>query len=339
MKILVIGGTRYMGRIMVQNLLDQGDEVTIFSRGNTQPEWWDQVGHIQGDRNDHDDFNAKLKGAPFDAVVDTQAYRWEDVESAIGTFEGSVGRYLFVSTGSVYLDGKLDFFTHSPFKEDDVNWDTLNYTYPEGEDPYGVGKRHCEKWLNENSRIPYTIVRIPAVMGWDDPTSRMWWWAQRALDGQGVIVPSEHRGPFRTLYSADGAANFIRALKSPNTANQTYHIAMQEVMTIERWADALWKAAGHESAMSFVPTKVIRKTLERYSPPLSRALPYIHDLSKAERDFGFKTTPVEEWIETTVHWYRDNQPENDSAGYKCRGDEVALATRWAGSIENAISEI
>ena len=115
MKILVIGGTRYMGRIMVQNLLDQGDEVTIFSRGNTQPEWWDQVGHIQGDRNDHDGFNAKLKGAPFDAVVDTQAYRWEDVESAIGTFEGSVGRYLFVSTGSVYLDGKLDFFTHSPF--------------------------------------------------------------------------------------------------------------------------------------------------------------------------------------------------------------------------------
>ena len=299
MKILVIGGTRYMGRIMVQNLLDQGDEVTIFSRGNTQPEWWDQVGHIQGDRNDRDDFNAKLKGAPFDAVVDTQAYRWEDVESAIGTFEGSVGRYLFVSTGSVYLDGKLDFFTHSPFKEDDVNWDTLDYTYPDGEDPYGVGKRHCEKWLNENSRIPYTIVRIPA----------------------------------------DGAVNFIRALKSPNTVNQTYHIAMQEVMTIERWADPLWKAAGHESAVSFVPTKVIRKTLERYSPPLSRALPYIHDLSKAERDFGFTTTPVEEWIQTTVDWYRDNQPENDSAGYQRRGDEVALATRWAGIIENAISAI
>ena len=167
----------------------------------------------------------------------------------------------------------------------------------------------------------------------------MWWWAQRALDGQGVIVPSEHRGPFRTLYSADGAANFIRALKSPNTANQTYHIAMQEVMTIERWADPLWKAAGHESAVSFVPTKVIRKTLERYSPPLSRALPYIHDLSKAERDFGFATTPVEEWIQTTVDWYRDNQPENDSAGYQRRGDEVALATRWAGIVENAISAI
>ena len=76
MNILVIGGTRYMGRIMVQNLLDQGDEVTIFSRGNTQPDWWGQVSHIQGDRNDRDDFRAKLKGLAFDAVVDTQAYQW-----------------------------------------------------------------------------------------------------------------------------------------------------------------------------------------------------------------------------------------------------------------------
>ena len=199
MQVLVIGGTRYMGRIAVQKLLNRGDDVTLFSRGNTRPDWWERVEHIVGDRNDDAGFVEKLRSRQFDAVLDTQAYRKEDVESSNRTFRGNVGRYLMVSTGSVYLDGKLDFRTHCPFVESDVSWDSLDYTYPDGEDPYGVGKRHCEKWLQENSEVPYTIVRVPAVMGWDDPTSRMWWWVQRALDGGAVIIPSENHAVFRTL--------------------------------------------------------------------------------------------------------------------------------------------
>ena len=218
MDILIIGGTRYMGRMAVHKLLERGDRVTVFSRGNARPEWWDRVGHIQGDRNDRSDFKAKLKGRSFDAVIDTQAFRKEDVESAAETLRGNVGRYLIVSTGSVYLGGKLDFSTHCPFRESDVDWSSLDYTYPEGEDPYGVGKRHCEKWLQENSRVPYTVVRVPAVMGWGDPTGRMWWWVQRALDGRGVVIPMEDRAPFRTLYFEDAAENFIRAVDAPDAA-------------------------------------------------------------------------------------------------------------------------
>ena len=60
-----------------------------------------------------------------------------------------------------------------------------------------MGKRHCEKWLDENSDVPYTIVRIPAVMGSDDPTGRMWWWVQRAMDGGGVIISPDALGAYR----------------------------------------------------------------------------------------------------------------------------------------------
>ncbi len=259
MDILIIGGTRYMGRIVVQRLLERGDKVTVFSRGGARPEWWDGVEHIQGDRNDRSDFTARLKEKSFDAVIDTQAYRKEDVESAVEAFSGNVGRYLMVSTGSVYLEGAVDFAKHCTFQESVVDWASIDYTYPEGEDPYGVGKRHCEKWLQENSDIPYTIIRIPAVMGWDDPTGRMWWWVQRAMDGRGVVIPLEHRGLFRTLYSADAAMAFIRALDTPETANQTYHIATQEIITIERWADLIWRAAGHACTIAYVPREVIHK--------------------------------------------------------------------------------
>ena len=340
MKILLIGGTRYMGRIAVKRLLERGDRVTVFSRGNRKPEWWDRVDHIIGDRTDWTDFRTKLKGQQFDAVMDTQAFRKEDVESASETLHGNVGRYLMVSTGSVYLDGKLDFSVHCPFKESDVHWASLDYTYPEGEDPYGVGKRHCEKWLQENSKVPYTIIRVPAVMGWDDPSGRMWWWVQRALDGLGVVLPLEDRGMFRTLYSEDAADAFLRALDSPNTANQTYHIAMQEIMTVERWAHLIWRAAGHACAITYVPREVIQKQehLRTYAPPLARPLPYIHDLSKAERDFGFRTTPVEEWIQTTVDWYRGQYKGGVSEGYAHRAEELALAERWSEAFDELIEQ-
>ena len=340
MNVLIVGGTRYMGRVVVQNLLERGDSVTVFSRGNTKPDWWDRIEHIPGDRTDRADFKSKLAGKFFDAVIDTQAYKREDVESAVETFHGSVGRYLMVSTGSVYQDGKLDFTTHCPFKESDVDWSSLDYTYPEGEDPYGVGKRHCEKWLQENSTLPYTVIRIPAVMGWDDPTGRMWWWVQRALDGRRILVPLEDRAPFRTLYAPDAAANFLRAIDSVDAANRIYHITMQEIMTVERWSDLIWRAAGHECKITYVPKKVIHShpSLKAYAPPLCRPIPYIHDLSRAERDFGFRTTPVEEWIRTTVDWYRDRYTGEGSEGYEHREGELALAAQWKERFDRLVSE-
>ena len=328
MRVLVIGGTRYMGRIAVQRLLEEGDEVAVFSRGNSRPNWWDRVEHIRGDRSDRTQFEGKLRGREFDAVLDTRAFRKEDVESAGSLFRDHVGRYLMVSTGSVYSDGKLDFANACPYRETDVSWADLDYQYPAGEDAYGVGKRHCEKWLQEECPVPYTIIRIPAVMGWDDPSSRMWWWVQRALDGGGVVIPSENRAVFKSLYSADAAESFVRAMKSPQAADQTYHISMREIMTVERWTRLIWEAAGHEAAITYVPQAVVDRLLEEYEPPLSRSVPYVQDTSKAEREFGFSTTPVEEWLGTTVSWYRDQYNAEDSKGYGQRLHELSLAHNW-----------
>ncbi len=335
MKMLIIGGTRYMGRIAVQRMLERGDKVTVFSRGSQKPEWWPRVHHIAGDRKDRADFEAKLRGKQFDAVIDTQAFRKEDVESAVRVFDGNVGRYLMVSTGSVYLDGKLDFVRHCPFKESDVDWASLDYTYPPGESEYAVGKRHCEKWLQENSRVPYTVIRIPAVMGWDDPSGRMWWWVQRALDGREVVLPMGEHGPFRTLYCADASENWLRAIDSPVAENEIIHIATEEVITPEQWVHVIWRAAGHEGQITWVPREMIdmQDHLKGYQPPLTRSWPYIHDLSKASRCFDFRTMPLEEWVATTVNWYRDRYRGDDSKGYSHRNEELALAARWRDAFQ------
>ena len=339
MHVLVIGGTRYMGRIAVGCLLERGDRVAVFSRGNARPDWWERIEHIAGDREDRADFAAKLQGRTFDAVLDMRAFRRQHVETACDVLRGHVGRYLMVSTGSVYFDGKLDFANRCPYREADVDWSGLDYTYPEGEDSYGVGKRHCEKWLQESGEVPYTIVRIPAVMGWDDPTGRMWWWVQRALDGGGVVVPAENRAAFRTLYAGDAAENFLCALDAPQAAGQTYHIAMREIMTVERWTRLVWGAAGRECDIVYVPGEVIRRQehLQEYAPPLSRSVPYIQDLSKARREFGLETTPVEQWIGETVDWYRTQYHGGDSQGYAHRRAELDLAEKWESAFGQLVS--
>ena len=65
MRYLVIGGTRYMGRVVVERLLDRGDHVTVYSRGNNRPYWWDRVEHLIGDRTDAADLRSKLRGKDF----------------------------------------------------------------------------------------------------------------------------------------------------------------------------------------------------------------------------------------------------------------------------------
>ena len=330
MDVLIIGGTGYIGKIVTELLLERSDNVTIFSRGSSRPYWWSQIEHITGDREDPSSFAQNLKGRKFDCVIDTQAFKKEDVESVINMFQGNTERYFLVSTGSVYLEGGVDFLNQCPYNEGSVDWSTIDYSYPAGLDPYAIGKRHCEKWINENCSIPYTIVRIPAVMGEADPTGRMWWWIQRARDGGEVILPPQSLGSFRTIYSGDAAKNFIRILDHPDTINQTYYVAMPEIMDLNRWSNSLWNSMGTECSPVYVPLNIIRNepNLQLYFPPLGRPFNNIHDLTKSEDTFGIVTRPFDQWITSVVDWYADNVPLEPSAGYEFRQNELNLVNRW-----------
>ena len=161
MKVLVIGGTRYMGKILVQTLLDEGNDVSVLSRGNEKPSWWSNINHIKADRNNENELKKALQNFSFDWVFDFQAYRKEHVESFGNIMNGRVGKYLFVSTGSVYSkwdygpsdEALLDFELNVPFSEDQVDWSDLSYEYDPNELEYGARKRHCEKWIIENKEV------------------------------------------------------------------------------------------------------------------------------------------------------------------------------------------
>jgi nucleoside-diphosphate-sugar epimerase len=156
----------------------------------------------------------------------------------------------------------------------------------------------------------------------------------------GVIVPTDSLGAFRTLYYADAAVNFIRTIDSKQAINQIYFVGMPEILTVERWAGLIWRAAGNDCRISYVPRQVINRSdnLRNYSPPLTRPLANIYDLSKAQRDIGVVTTPVEEWVQATVSWYRDHYNGGDSESYRFRSEELSLASRWDEAYHKLVQE-
>ena len=353
MKVLVIGGTKYFGKVTVRKLLARGDDVTIFSRGNVRPEFWDDITHIQGDREQRDDFVDKLKDKEFDAVIDNLAFRVEDAQAVVQALQGRTGKYLVASTVSIYgaaghflewrtlatqdrprhLDEYIDLYAHCPMREDDVDLSTVSWEYDPDISEYAQGKRQIERYLSETPDFPSVVFRVPSVLGPEDPTLRFWWYLQRILDGREIILRDVGSNIFRTGFRDDVAQAYIDAMDSPNTANQTYNIGQDEILTMRRFLEVIAEQAGRplntvsipgDDAEMFSDLPWNEILFDHYSRPPA----YVMSIEKARRDFGLRNTPFAEWARQTVEWYRDHYDGEDSAFYDRRDDEVAFAQWW-----------
>jgi nucleoside-diphosphate-sugar epimerase len=181
--VLIIGGTRFMGRFLAARLVAKRDRVTLFNRGTRADPFGDRVERLRGDRAT-DDFERLLGGRSFDAVVDMIGYVGRDVERAVDTFAGRVGHYLFVSTGQVYLVRENP---RLPSREED--YDGAVIPRPSGPDEprwdYGYGKRACEDALvAARDRLPSTRLRLPIVNGPGDDQRRFEPYVRAFLSGQ-----------------------------------------------------------------------------------------------------------------------------------------------------------
>jgi nucleoside-diphosphate-sugar epimerase len=327
MRVLIIGGTKYFGKGIVRRLLDRGDQVTLFTRGNTRPEFWDRVEPIVGDRKEHAAFEGVMAGREFDAVIDQQAYTRGDMESALRAFGNRVGHYVFTSTISVYHDGYLDFHAHCPMREEDLPLDEIGWNYPEGHEAYAVGKRHCEKVLRAHPEFPATSVRVPPVMGPEDWTLRFWFLVQRVLDGGEFPLPDGGVNILRNIYSEDLAQAFVDIIDHPEaTRGKTYNVAQQEIVTQRLFVEKVAAAAGRTPQLVALPRSLFDRAGLRSL--FSRPELYIEDTTRAQCDFDFRTTPIDTWIPLSVQWYLANRPEKDSLGYDRRAQEIELARWW-----------
>ncbi|MFQ6108515.1 MAG: NAD-dependent epimerase/dehydratase family protein, partial [Candidatus Aminicenantales bacterium] len=190
MRILIIGGTGFLGYHITKHLLDEGQEITLFNRGKTPDDFGTKVERISGDRYDGASFHNQLSGKSFDAVVDMISYQAADSQLAVRTFSGKIDHYIHISTAAVYIITK-DY--PCPLREEDFDREL----YPKsrrksGLWTYGYNKRKCEEVLFRAFKehgFPVTIFRLPIVMGGRDHTLRPYSYFIRILDGKPLIVP------------------------------------------------------------------------------------------------------------------------------------------------------
>jgi nucleoside-diphosphate-sugar epimerase len=334
MKILVIGGTRFFGYHIVRKLLGDGHEVILFNRGLTPDDFGDRVKRIQGDRNEYQSFYRVLKGDSYDVVVDMIAFKAEDSQAAVRTFQGRVGHLIHISTGSIYIVTK-DF--PCPLREEDY----ARELYPQPKKDadwwlYGYHKRKCEEVLREayeKQGFPVTMLRLPIVMGERDYTLRAYSYFLRIEDGRPMILPDSGLNVFTHIYQGDIVKTIASNLLNKTSFGQAYNLAQEEILTLRNFILKAAEILGKKVELVDIPTKILVSTsLGTSFSPYSMRRPFILSVEKAKRDLAFSSTPFELWLRKTILWfkneYKGGQPEN----YRSRAKEVEIIQKYQRAV-------
>ena len=166
--ILVLGGTRFFGRKLVEKLIKEGHNVTIMTRGQSGNPFGDKVEHIVVNRQDKEALANAVEGRTFDIVYDNICYSPNEAMQFCDVFNGKIGKLVFTSTLSTY---EANGTAHT---EDDFNPYTYEIRMGNTNDfTYGEGKRQAEAVFFNYAKFPVVAVRFPIVMGEDDYTKRL----------------------------------------------------------------------------------------------------------------------------------------------------------------------
>ncbi|MEA2497863.1 MAG: hypothetical protein QOH26_268, partial [Actinomycetota bacterium] len=188
----MIGGTRFVGRHLVDALLARGHDVTLFNRGQTNPELFPKAEKIKGDREGD---LSSLDGRSWDAVIDTCGYVPRVVGASATALGGSVGRYVFISSVSAYSD-----FRHKGRREEDAlaKLDDESTEEITGE-TYGALKALAENAVFDAVGDRALIVRPGLIVGPHDHTDRFSYWPHRMAAGGHVLAPGDGRWPVQVI--------------------------------------------------------------------------------------------------------------------------------------------
>ncbi len=204
-KLLILGGTGFIGPHMVRYAVERGHEVTIFTRGQTEADI-PEVEHLIGDRND--DLGA-LEGRSWDVVLDNNArdYRW--VRLSADLLKDSAEHYMFVSSLSAYSPDDLDlegiqFPLVEPFVDESAPLFSRPADFTEGQEaPYGLSKTLGEEAAERAFPGRTTVIRPGLIVGPGDPTDRFTYWPVRIERGGEVLAPNDGSDPTQIIDARD----------------------------------------------------------------------------------------------------------------------------------------
>jgi nucleoside-diphosphate-sugar epimerase len=303
MRALVIGGTEFMGRRIVERLLERGHDVAVLHRRATH-DLGPQVRNLQADRGDLP-VVARLLGADaFDVVFDL-AYDWQKgtpashVEAAARACGDRLQRYVFMSSIAAYVPG-LGLREDDPLAPDDVP------------DPYAQHKASAERLLfgmHRAAGFPAVTFRPPFVHGPRQPFYREQFFWDRLLDGRPIVLPDGGGAPMQWVLADDVAGACVRCVEVPEAVGQAFNIAHVEPQTQRSFVEALARVAGTEPAFVSMPRAAIRAAGGQlmggsiYFGEYLDLPPMVSVVEKAARVLGVAPTPIEDALRLGFAWY------------------------------------
>jgi 2'-hydroxyisoflavone reductase len=252
MRVLVLGGTVFVGRHLVDDALGRGHEITLFNRGQSNRDLFPQVERLRGERSGD---LAPLRGRSFDAVVDTSGYLPADVRASAQLLAGQADRYLFVSSRSVYADTATpDIDEEAPLAElpDGASEDELT-----GE-AYGALKALCERAAQQAFGERCTVLRPGLIVGPHDQTNRFGYWPRRVAEGGDVLAPAPPEQPLQVIDVRDLVAFALDLLEGGRGGTYSVTTAPGEI-TFGSLLDTCLEAAGSDARTVWVDEAFLLK--------------------------------------------------------------------------------
>jgi nucleoside-diphosphate-sugar epimerase len=308
MRLLLLGGTWFLGRAMIDVAGARGWQVTIFNRGRSGP---DPVGVevVHGDRASHDDLADLAGRGEWDAVVDTSGRVPCQVLGSARALAGRVGRYVFVSTVSVYRGWPVE-----PLTEGSPLLDAPADAGPDfgADDPrgyptrYGFQKSGCERAVREVFGDRASVLRPGVILGPHEYVGRLPWWLQRISRGGQVLVPGSPSQGIQPVDVRDVAAFALCCAE--DDAGATYNVtAPPGLATFESLVEACAAVTGAQAELVWLPDEeLLRAGVRPWTElPLWQVYPGTWQVdASAARAAGLTCRPLADTVRDTWAWLR-----------------------------------
>ncbi|XHS80208.1 NAD-dependent epimerase/dehydratase family protein [Burkholderiaceae bacterium UC74_6] len=332
-RILILGGTGFLGPAIVEVAKARGHTLTLFNRGKTRPGLFPDIEKRQGDRDPLKGEGLKsLETGEWDAVIDDSGYYPRMVGASAQLLAPRVKQYIYISSISCYKEP-------SPIGGDEdtplaVLADPKVETMGKNFENYGGLKAACEQAAEKALPGRTTVVRPGYIVGPDDPTGRFTYWPVRFDQGGEIAVPGAPTDPFQLIDVRDLAEWLVKVVEN-NTTGAFNAVGPAEPMNWGRCVTACQKATTAKSSLTWISSEFMSKQEDVEFPIWS---PYYGDTKgfhtwKNARAVkaGMRFRPIEQTVVDTLAWYKAQQKVEQGARTKLAftpEQEADILKRW-----------
>ncbi len=331
MKFLILGGTKFLGRALVETARQEGHEVTLFNRGQTNPELFPEVEKLHGDRRQS---LAALSQRTWDAVIDTSGYEPAVVRASAEQLANSVDRYVFISTISVYSDfSQVGITEASPLAQLPPDADP---NAPVTGETYGPLKALCEQAVETALPGRTLIVRPGLIVGPWDPTDRFTYWVYRMLQEGEVLAPNRPGYPTQFIDVRDLASWILQMTAARQTGiyNAT---GLRQPVPMGDLLDTAKRISGSNARIIWVNENfLLRNEVQPWadlplwlpeSDPANAGFAKVSIQKALEHGLSFR--PLEDTVRDTLTWAKSRPADHIWQAGLSRGQEAELLGKYA----------